>query len=908
MWAAEGVPKRLALGRSGDTPAEQVTVERAQDKGGTTDASAPVRLHEHDDAGVVWEEILTAGRVLYAGKEKAGAPPAEGPDPIGVVGEGKVDPDAVPPNQPAYPSWIRYYGPAIGVTGVPLHFTMNLDWTIEGEFAVFGPMALRGYAWRFVRIQDTAGTGVQDEARRAHRREAGVAKLEQGFGDIGEDFESSSAAELLAAHDLVAVDTVIRGAGTLIKSFVTLASQPSNEQVIRFEGSGVYLVTCVSSHGPVYRTKDNPTPFVRAPSVAAYTLRVRSPQELARSMVAPAQLDAARATLAELAGKAQEAPEDEQGRPAAGGPGPAGGGGPARRDRARQPAGLPEDAGGGLAAADRAGPAADRPRGDRDPARRRGPTTRRASCAADLQMKHLTATGELERLKAAAAQPEAQQRTLREVTDLKDAGYHPQVAFVPDADGRALPVVMQLAELADSTDAHQRWVLIDVSVAGHRDRYTGSSTSRGAAGRAEAIARAFDDFAGKVPYGRGEIGIRLPDILLEQVDGHPVPTRLRAHPGLDERMWGRLESLATAAAIAGLVVTGPAAAALGIIGGVAGGAVAAHRMYRRYEGGYLELDVTTAMDVFAIVGAVAGIAGPAAAATRASGRFVPTAGWVERGVEIYGYVQLGTSIIMVPYSYLERLKAIPKDASPGERAALAAEAFVDAANQSLQLAVTAAQMIQHASAPGEGRRPGELPPGQGRSPGRTAGPGRPAPTRPDEHPPAGERPPAGEERTGHRSPLERRSAAGGRARAIDGRKPGAREHRARHGDHGSGRAEPVPRRHATDLFESAVRSTPHAEVALLRNVESGDHLVVIGKDESVQLGEGNPDWHEILPERAARGGGCSRNTAMPPTPPGRPRTMRGGRAARRGLPRRGDRSAADRAGGTRQDPVAHRAR
>ena len=43
MWAAEGVPMRLALGRSGDKPAEQVTVERAKD-GKTSEASAAVRL------------------------------------------------------------------------------------------------------------------------------------------------------------------------------------------------------------------------------------------------------------------------------------------------------------------------------------------------------------------------------------------------------------------------------------------------------------------------------------------------------------------------------------------------------------------------------------------------------------------------------------------------------------------------------------------------------------------------------------------------------------------------------------------------------------------------------------------------------------------------------------------------
>jgi hypothetical protein len=839
MWAAEGVPKRLTLGRAGTTPAEQVTVERTKDAG-TAEVSAVVRLDEHDEADVVWERILTAGRTLYAGKEQAGARPAQGPDPIGVLGEGKVDPDAVPPNQPAYPSSIRYYGPAPGVTDVPLHFTMDLDWTADGDFAVFGPMALRGYAWRFVRIQDTAGTGVDEKDREAHRSEAGKATLSQGFGDIGEDIESSSATELLAAHDLVAVDAVVRGAGTLIRSFVALASQPSNEQVIRFDRSGVYLVTCVSSHGPVYATEKNPTPFVRAPSVAAYTLRVQSSQELARSRVAPTELEAARASLAELAGKAQQAPAEQQ----------------ADLQQAVRDQQTVVDR---LTALERASlpvflrTQAEATRQQIELVRRlielESTGTRPETWTdyearvlrVDLKMKHITATEELARLQAALAQMEVQQRTLGDISDLKDAGYHPQVAFVPDADGRVLPVVMQLAELANSTDDHQRWVLIDVSVGGHRDRYPGSSTSRGAAGRAEAISRAFENFAAEVPYGRGEIGIRLPDVLLEQLEGHPVPTRLRAHPGFDARFWQRLESLATAAAIAGLVVTGPAAVALGVVGGVAGGAVAAHRMYRRYEGGYLELDLTTAMDVFAIVGAAASISGAIAGVVPAGSRFVPTADWVERGVEIYGYVQLGTSIIMVPVSYVQRLKAIPPDASPGERAALAAEAFLDAANQSLQLAVTAAQMIQHASAPREGRRPGEsgLPPRRETPAVEQRPPG-------EQHPPTEERRPAERARTGEP------------ARADD--KPASSEHDSLEQvaiEHGMVIMAPegssLSRRYATDLFGNAVRSTPFAEVALLRNVKSGDFLVVIGDEAAVQLGESNPNWDEILPERARTG-------------------------------------------------------
>lgn len=851
LWAAEGVPKRISLGRSGDTPAEQVVIDRAETIGTNArlkEASAAVRLAQQDDANVVWERILTAGRVLYAGKRDAGAAPGE-QDPIGVLGEAKADADAVPPNQPAYPSAIRYYGPATGVTDVPLHFTMNLDWMVDGEFAVFGPMALRSYAWRFVRIQETSGDAVTEADRRAHRREAASAAWDRGFGDLGEDLAATTTSEVLQQAELIGVDTVVRGIGTPIKSFIALASQPNNEQVIRFDRPGVYLVTCVSSHGPVYATEKNPHPFVRAPSVAAYTLRVRSPKELAASTVAPRELDAARTKLAELTEQAAHAATDEQ----------AG----LRQQIQEQQAEIDR-----LVAQDRV----DLPsllRSQAQDVPRQIALVKRLIALestyadpktwtdfearvlrVDLQLRHVSAAQELARLEAAQTQLAVQQRSLSEVTDLKDAGYHPQVAFVPDSDGRVLPVMMQLAERSDSTEAHQRWVLIDVSVSGHRDRYEGSSTRPGAAGRAAAIGKAFENFAGGVPYGRGEIAIRLPDVLLAQLDGLSVPARLRAHPDADARFWGRLESLATAAAIAGLIVTGPAATAIAIVGGVAGGAVAVHRMYKRYEGGYLELDLTTAMDVAAIVGAAASIAGPIAASVPAGSKFVRTADWVERGVEVYGYVQLGASFVMVPVSYVQRLKAIPKDASPGERAALSAEAFLEAANTTLQLAVGATQMIQHASS-GRARGPGEPEPAV-RAPGEAPSEVSPVPqedkvgtteqSRATDRPPAAEQRPAGRKPAAEQTPHEH--APGDTIERVDI-------------EHGmvimSSEGRSLSRRDAAELFTNAVRNTPNAEVALLRNVDSGDFVVVIGDDARVQLGEANPNWREILPERAKRG-------------------------------------------------------
>jgi hypothetical protein len=44
------------------------------------------------------------------------------------------------------------------------------------------------------------------------------------------------------------------------------------------------------------------------------------------------------------------------------------------------------------------------------------------------------------------------------------------MSFVPDDDGRAMPLLMILGEEAESTTELKRWVLVDLSTPGHRDR------------------------------------------------------------------------------------------------------------------------------------------------------------------------------------------------------------------------------------------------------------------------------------------------------------------------------------------------------------------------------------------------------------------------------------------------------
>ena len=165
MWAAEGVPKRIALGphrqdarRAGDgRPAEG-----RQARGGLGRRPAGRagrgrrRLGAHPHGGA---SRSTAARSRPADSRRRGRTPS--------VCSARARSTRMRYRRTSRPTRRRSATTAsldcLASPDVPLHFTMDLDWTVTGEFAVFGPMGLRGYAWRFVRMQDTAGTGGRRE-------------------------------------------------------------------------------------------------------------------------------------------------------------------------------------------------------------------------------------------------------------------------------------------------------------------------------------------------------------------------------------------------------------------------------------------------------------------------------------------------------------------------------------------------------------------------------------------------------------------------------------------------------------------------------------------------------------------------------------------------------------------------
>ena len=712
-----GVPSRVQLGSDGKVPL--ISVEVPGNRKGA------LALVEGQGPGLLWERVQTLARVLSAGKTaKRDASPQEMM--LGLPGDGEPDPNTVAPNKEAYPSELQNLGPAVGISGSVHRFQMNINWAVDGEFANFAAFGPRGYRWDIFQLRTAAGElGAADKSRRVGRGQAAGSELKGGFSEIGEDVEASVQEEIIdpATGTAIAVDAAVRSIGTLVKSFVSLASTPTHERGVKWEGPGTYVVRCVSARPPLSREDAPANPVVRAPSVAFYTIKVMSAKDMATQLTAPGEMTSAETKLAELTAKLDKATGDDRA---------------ALEEEIREQRAEIErlrvadetETGAHLDALDAQTDeqiamtqmVADLRKAEQDekkwgplipantPALLKPPKMTADLLHGQVVGLHvqLTLTGRqpatvIEELRRVSEQTRKQRGALRDVAgEMQGPRFRPHMSFVPRSGGRALPLLIVLGEAAGSTEGNRTWMLFDLSTPGHHDPYKGTSSAAGPAGHAEAISRAIRDFVEDVPYGRGTVGVRLSDTLRKYVGTEiNVASTIDAKPGKSKRWESRLESIATAAATAALLVTGPVGVALGIVGGIAGGVVAAHRIHRRYEGGYLELDLATAMDITAIVGAALPGLGAAAGSVRAGAtslgtatKWVRIAGRVERGIEVFGYLQLGSQIFVIPVTLAMELQAIAKDPnlSPGERAAKRALAFLGAMRAGLESIGTAYQL------------------------------------------------------------------------------------------------------------------------------------------------------------------------------------------------------------------------
>jgi hypothetical protein len=722
------IPERVLIGRSGDDAlGVQVRVEDAKGRPVTRQGSLPLR--EGQEIELLWGRVPTLARVLYAGLSPSGHASASDLA-LGLPGSGTPpDGNYVPPNTEAYPAEIVNLGPAIGIAKAVHRFSMRIHWSVEGQYGALAAFGPRRYQWDVIRLRTRSGTlARRGDERHSGRGEAAGAELREGFREIGEDTEASVHEEIIdpATAALMVTDAGIRSIGTVVGSFVSLVTQPSNEQGIHWEGPGTYVVRCITARPPLQREDAPKNAIVRAPSVAILPIRVMTAQEMATRLTTPTDLRQAEAELAELRRRIATATDEER-------PGLEQQVAEAQAAVARLPeadqatmtshlddtsASIDEQ----LALAEllvrlratNTEPLSWLPQVDRlmtGQLRDLGRTAEQVfghvvGLHVQLNLAHREPETLTEELRRSQEQVRQQRSALAEVAgDLQGPAFRPHMAFVPRMDGRSLPLTMVLSEARGSGDGRRHWTLVDLSTPGHHDSYEGRSSGRGAVGHADAIRAAIRAFVGGVPYGRGTVAVRLPEAMSAYVGGPvDVPQTSEARPNADARWRQRLESLATAAGTAALLVTGPAGVAIGVIGAVAGGTVAAYRIHRRYVGGYLELDLATAMDVTAIVGAVVARAGAWAGGVRGGSRWVTIADRVETGSHVFGYLQVGSQVFVIPITFAQELQAIGenKDLSPGERAAWRAMAFLNATRSGLELAISAEQVIsEHAAGPRE---------------------------------------------------------------------------------------------------------------------------------------------------------------------------------------------------------------
>ena len=461
--------------------------------------------------------------------------------------------------------------------------------------------------------------------------------------------------------------------------------------------------------------------------------------------------------------------------------------------------------------------------------------------------------------------------------------YAPETAFVSQVTGQIYPLVLMIGEAPDSVrnrmpGAVVAYTVADITSAQTQKRYYGYSVRRGPAGHREAIDNAFEEFGKDATYGKGIIAVRIPP--------GPAGADDPNHPGTDTKFYqskeGILQKVLFALGIIGAVVglaalaaTGvgaPAAAA--ILGAVAAGmgAIAAiHNISERSARHKLEWDAEMALDIIGIIAVI-----PAGAAARLATLERAVAGLQFYRVtgtflEIYGYTELGATVVLVPAKLHTDIKRIEEDKelTPDEKKLMIAQAELGALQSGLMLigGVAAAREGHAAGRVAASEEPPEAltrqielvdleglggyeslqerglldaegrwtdkareilraaPPGV--KPGKTAGePGGPAGKIPGEVPPLpeGGEIPAAPPRQPSQEQVERLK----HVREVVDELPATTVVQY---------ATPTDPRAALTIYNNAVSETPAREAAVYRNSETGAFIVVQGDESAAYVAE-----------------------------------------------------------------------
>jgi hypothetical protein len=559
------------------------------------------------------------------------------------------------------------------------HFTMQLQW---GHWT--DAMAGYYYKFEFIQVPDSALTKPPDLdyaagekpsfgkvmntrlARAARYNAADLERIHQTMGNLpfGE-----------TARDLVELNAALRVVGTVIKTVLQKATEPSYTAGYVFPNPGMYIVRCRAD--PILGGDEE---IVRLPSVAYLPIVARDPDEMAVSQVKEATRTqfAARLRLAEIQAQFDSPfpPENAEAL---------------RREMEdlkamlldpkealdRRKAMLDEHIAllekrlllrHGIAAIN-AQPEAER----------------NVATLADLQRQLSLAGGEdgnswdeERELSGLRDQRDSAKDTIEmheaRTKDERGIRFVPTVSFVSDL-GHSLQLSIEMFDRGEGDGVYQVY-MSDITTPDSGEML-GTAPMTDKNPRLQAIKNGVKDLLEKSSdYGRGRVAI--------EVDGEIHYFRIEA--GTGRMLSEAVESGATVASLAAILAapfTEGASLYLLLPIGAVGAVPSAYRLYQRHDENRLRLDFAAVMDVVNIVGGVLGLA-QAATPLRCVrlGKVLMVMGL---GADGAGILMMGAGIVI----QLDALSSLPEH----ERAAAMLEIL---GNAMLQIGIQAGGMVAHA--------------------------------------------------------------------------------------------------------------------------------------------------------------------------------------------------------------------
>ena len=241
-------------------------------------------------------------------------------------------------------------------------------------------------------------------------------------------------------------------------------------------------------------------------------------------------------------------------------------------------------------------------------------------------------------------------------------------------DGRQLPLMLSVTESVDSENNRTTVTLLDLSEVGAPNsqedarEFRGTTNGTSYEARKTAFEQMLREYKENCGYGRGLLVFNRP-VFWDPEVGLPNQWVFSRRPGRSERWQERLENIATAAALVGLVLSGPLAAVIGAVGAISGAGAAAIRLQRRSSQGILRANEETFTDLVDIFTAPLATASAASSVLDGFARlgFVvsDSPSTIRRVIQagsnaddFIGMVQMGGQALLIPSRLLHDIESL----------------------------------------------------------------------------------------------------------------------------------------------------------------------------------------------------------------------------------------------------------